>query len=87
MNNGPEINTWQPAMETRNEPDPSSQAASNPTALPAWETVPMVWQEGPAPNLDDWQHKLERIASLEIIIAILIEKNERMRQQLAQYMD
>jgi hypothetical protein len=85
MNNGSEIGTGQPAVARRSVPDPRLQPASYQTALPALEPVPMEWDEGPVLNLDERQRTRERIASLEIIIAILVEKNERMRQQLAQY--
>jgi hypothetical protein len=47
----------------------------------------MEWHEWATPTPDDWQLKREHIASLEFIIAILIEKNERMRRRLALYID
>ena len=50
--------------------------------LPAWITTPYEKHES-----DDAQSDLERVVGLECIIAILIEKNERMRQQLGKYMD
>ena len=40
-----------------------------------------------ATTLEDRRSEGERIACLECIIAALLEKNERMRQQLMQYMD
>ena len=57
-------------------------AQPNLTALPAWIATPYEKRES-----DEGQSDLERVVGLECIIAILIEKNERMRQQLRMYMD
>lgn len=43
--------------------------------------------ESTAPSLEEWQRGKEQIASLECIVAILVEKNEWMRQQLALYLN
>jgi hypothetical protein len=87
MNNGPKIGTGQTAVAKRNEPDSGLEMAPDRTGLTGRGAMPMEWHEWATPTPDDWQLKREHIASLEFIIAILIEKNERMRRRLALYID
>lgn len=65
-----------------NPPSDTSYTQPHTTMPPVWITT--LYEK---PTSDDAQSDLERIACLECIIAILIEKNERMRQQLQMYMD
>jgi len=87
IHHGAEIATWQSAADTGDERSPRLQKASNQTTILARAPVPAQSHEGPPPSIDEWQRDREHIASLETIIALLIEKNERMRQRLAQYTD
>jgi hypothetical protein len=86
MDNGQEITTWQLSTERDNDNGTRPEMASRLEALPVWSTAGIEMHERFV-GLDAWQRVQDRIACLETIIAILIEKNERMRQQLALYMD
>lgn len=57
-------------------------AQLNSTTLPAWISMPSEMYARDGGHSD-----VERVACLECIIAILIEKNECMRQQLRMHMD
>jgi hypothetical protein len=86
MNNGQEILTWQLSEESDNGKVPRPEMASRQGSLPVWSPAGIEMHDKSV-SLDDWQRVRDRTACLETIIAILIEKNERMRQQLALYMD
>ncbi|MGA7108203.1 MAG: hypothetical protein WBV28_01330 [Terracidiphilus sp.] len=86
MDNGQEISTWQLSVEGDDVNGPCPEMDSRQESLPIWSTAGIEMHERSV-GLDDWQRVRDRIACLETIIAILIEKNERMRQQLALYMD
>jgi hypothetical protein len=92
MNNKPEVQTRRSDVETTNQRIPHPQVflrrmQTNAPCLPVWATAPIEWREVIASDCAEDLRDRERIASLECIIALLIEKNERMRQQLALYMD
>jgi hypothetical protein len=86
MDNGQKISTGQLSAERDNDNGPRLEMASRQGELPVWSTAEIEMHERSF-GLDDWQRVRDRIACLETIIAILIEKNERMRQQLALYAD
>jgi hypothetical protein len=56
-------------------------------ALPMWVAAPQGKCGSGMLGVEDGHGDRERIACLECIVAILIEKNERMRQQLQMYLD
>ncbi len=64
-----------------------SKAQIGEATVPDWITMPQEKCGGVLSQSDGWQSFPERIACLECIVAILIEKNERMRQQLMRYLD
>jgi len=86
MDSSQEISTWQLPAERDNDNGPRSEMASRQGALPVWSTAGIEMHERSV-GLDDWRRVRDRIECMETIIAILIEKNERMRQQLVLYMD
>lgn len=86
MENGQETSTWQLSVERNNDNGPRPEMALRQGSLPVWSTAGIEMRERSV-GLDEWQRVGDRIACLESIIAILIEKNERMRQQLVLYMD
>lgn len=56
-------------------------------AMPIWADAPPEKCGNGTLALDDRRRDRERIACLECVVAILIEKNEHMRQQLQMYID
>jgi hypothetical protein len=69
------------------EPLAQSRVQTGFAAEVEWTTWLRELHVETASSLEDRRSDGERIACLECIIAALLEKNERMRQQLMQYMN